>query len=155
MATHAFRSKLERPEGIGTWTFASIPKEVIRAASFRPRQRVKGTVEGVPFRSSLMPRGGGSLFVVVKQEVRDSIGRTAGDTVAFRLALDTAPVAVEVPPALAKGLRGDAGAKKVFDALAPSHRKAFALWISSAKQPETIARRVEKALSMLREGKHL
>lgn len=155
MGASTFRSKLFRPEGVGTWTFALIPAEVTRREAFRPRQRVKGTVNGTPFKSSLMPRGGGTLFVVVNQEVREAIGKKDGDAVEFSLSLDTAPVVVTVPPALAGALRADSKAKKAFEALAPSHRKAFALWVGSAKQPETRDRRVAKAIALLRAGKPL
>lgn len=155
MPAVSFRTKLIRPVGVGTWTFAAIPKEVSAEAGFRPRMRVRGTINGAPIRSSLMPRGGGVLFVVVPQAIREQIQRTDGDPVELRIEIDRAPPKIVVPPALAAALRKDAKAQSAFDGLAPSHRKAYAQWVGSAVQDETRARRVAKALTMLRAGKTL
>lgn len=152
MPTFEFRAKLERPSVPGAWTFALIPAKVVKDEGLRPRQRVKGSIDGHPFKSSLIPRGGGTLFLVVNGETREQIGKEPGQPVEFSLSLDSAPPTVELPAPLAQALRGDPMAKKFFDALAPSHRKSYADWIASAKQPETVARRVDEALKMLRSG---
>jgi hypothetical protein len=146
-----FRSRLTRPEGVGTWTFASIPVSVARAAGFRARMRVVGTIDHAAFRSSLMPRGGGLLFVVVPGALRAKIGKTGGDSVELRLSLDERPVVLRLPPDFRRAL-GDSRAR--FDQLAPSHRKAFLQWIEGAKQPETRARRVRRAVEMVRRGQN-
>ncbi|MBL8288521.1 MAG: YdeI/OmpD-associated family protein [Rubrivivax sp.] len=64
--------------------------------------------------------------------------------------------AVHVPPlpaAFAEALAHDAGARRVFDALAPSHRRDYVEWIAEAKRDQTRARRVAQALAWLAEGK--
>jgi hypothetical protein len=150
-----FQSKLIRPEGVGTWTFAEIPQATSAKAALRSHQRVKGTIDGAPFSSSLIPRGGGILFIVVNSELRQKIGKVAGGIVEVVMELDLAPVSIELPPALQRALDRDRPAHKAFEALAPSHRKAFTRWITEAKQEETRGRRVEKALKMLHEGETL
>jgi bifunctional DNA-binding transcriptional regulator/antitoxin component of YhaV-PrlF toxin-antitoxin module len=145
----SFRSRLFRPDGVGTWTFADIPGSVIRALALRPRMRVAGTIDGVPIRSSLMPRGGGSLFIVVPGAVRERIGKSAGDPVELSLVPDARPVVIRVPGDLRSAL-GPEQAR--FDRLAPSHRKAFVQWIESAKQAATRERRVAQAVEMVRRG---
>lgn len=65
------------------------------------------------------------------------------------------PVAqVKVPAALAAALKKAPKAKAAFAALAPSHRNEYSRWIAEAKQDETRARRVEKALALIADGKH-
>jgi hypothetical protein len=150
-----FRTRLVRPPGVGTWTFAMVLVEVARAEGFRHQGRVKGTIEGRPYRSSLMSRGGGKLFVVVNQEMREAIGKRPGDLVELRLVRDLAPPVIELPAALARALRTDPTARGAFDRLAPSHRKAYAHWVASAKRDETVERRVGQALQMIRQGKTL
>jgi uncharacterized protein YdeI (YjbR/CyaY-like superfamily) len=99
-----------------------------------------------------MSSGAGGLFVVVNSDLREKIGKSAGAAVQLELTLDTSPRVVEVPPALADALRGDAVARRAFEGLAPSHRRAYSAWIASAKQPQTVVRRVDKAVQMLRRG---
>jgi hypothetical protein len=145
----AFHSTLTRPNVPGAWTFAVIPAAVIKAQALRPRMRVTGTLDGVPFRSSLIPRGGGTLFIVVAEALRDRIGKGPGQSVEIALQIDARPVVVTVPVDFARAL-GSARAR--FDQLAPSHRKAFVLWVTGAKQMETRKRRISTAVAMVRRG---
>jgi len=149
MTARPFRAKLIRPPGVGTWTFAPIPPAVIEREGLRSHSRVVGSIEGAPFRSSCLPRGGGALFVVVPRSLREQIDRKAGDTVTIELMVDVKPTALRIP----KDLRMALGKELPrFDRLAPSHRKAFLLWIEGAKRPETRARRIAGAVEMIRRG---
>lgn len=106
--------------------------------------RIVGTIDGAPIQSSLMPRGGGSLFIVVPQPIRERIGKTAGDSADFAIAIDTAPVVLEVPSDLARAL----GTRRPqFDALSVSQRKLHLRSVEEAKQPETRARRIAKVVA--------
>jgi uncharacterized protein YdhG (YjbR/CyaY superfamily) len=69
--------------------------------------------------------------------------------------IDKGRAIVAVPPALRTALKAAPRAKAAFDRLAPSHRKAYAQWISSAKGVETRDRRARSAVKMLMEGKTL
>jgi uncharacterized protein YdeI (YjbR/CyaY-like superfamily) len=111
--------------------------------------RVRGTIDGTPFRSSLIPRGDGRVFVVVAAELRDRIGKSAGQSVAMTLTPDLRPVVLRLPADLRRAL---GSARSSFDRLAPSHRKAFVNWVRSAKLPATRRRRIAKAVAMIRRG---
>lgn len=113
---------------------------------------VVATVNGYTWRASVA-RMGGEFLLGLSREVRKAAGVEAGDTVEVALELDAAPREVEVPPALAAALAGDAAASAAFDGLAYTHRKEFARWIEEAKREETRERRVAQALTMLREGR--
>ncbi|MEA2437731.1 MAG: hypothetical protein QOF65_2287 [Thermoleophilaceae bacterium] len=116
------------------------------------RAPVAGTVNGSPFRGRLMVYGG-VTYLGFRKEIRDAAGGIEeGDEVEVVIARDDAPREVEVPEALAAALAGDAEARRVFDGLAFTHRKEYAVWIAEAKRDETRVRRVEKALEMLRGG---
>jgi uncharacterized protein YdeI (YjbR/CyaY-like superfamily) len=112
---------------------------------------VTGTANGVPFRSRLAVYGG-ITYLGLTKELRDAAGIDRGDAVGVELTRDEAPREVDVPPALAAALADAPDAQRVFDGLAFTHRKEYAVWIASAKRDETRAARVEKAVAMLRAG---
>ncbi len=58
-----------------------------------------------------------------------------------------------VPPDLADGLRGNVKARKHFEALSPSQRKEYIVWITEAKRAETREKRLATTLEWLAEGK--
>jgi hypothetical protein len=113
---------------------------------------VAATINGYTWRSTVV-RMRGEFLLGLSRENREAAGVQAGDTVAVELRLDTAAREVEVPPALAEALKGDPEASASYEKLAYTHRKEFARWIEEAKREETRARRVEQAVTMLREGR--
>ncbi len=133
-----------------TATGIEVPPEVVEGLGGGRKPKVTVTINGQSYRSSIAVMGGQSL-VGVSAENRALTGVAAGDTVEVDLDLDTAPRVVEVPPDLAAELAGDHQAMAAWTSLSYSHQRQHALAIEVAKAPETRARRVEKALQMLRE----
>lgn len=113
---------------------------------------VRATVNGYSWHTTVTPMRGETLLGL-NREVRESAGVQAGDTVEVEIGLDTAPRGVDVPEALASALAADNAAKTAFEALAFTHRKEFARWVTDAKREETRERRVSQAIQMLHEGK--
>jgi len=58
-----------------------------------------------------------------------------------------------MPEALAKGLKKDKKAAAFFETLKPTYQREYKVWISTAKQPETIAKRLAETLRALSRGK--
>ena len=154
MSAQEFDAVLEKPDAVGTWTFLRIPFDVEQVFGSRARVAVKGTVNGVPVRSSLMPQGDGTHFLVVNKDIRAQAGAEAGDTVAVSLEADTAPRRVDVPEDLANALIAS-DVTAAFSEMSYSHQKEYVDWIESAKRPETRARRIERAVSMVSDGRRL
>jgi Bacteriocin-protection, YdeI or OmpD-Associated/Domain of unknown function (DUF1905) len=66
----------------------------------------------------------GKFMIPLSKAHREAAGIKAGDKVTVVLELETASRTVEVPDDLAEALT-KAGARKMFDASAPSKRKEF------------------------------
>jgi uncharacterized protein YdeI (YjbR/CyaY-like superfamily) len=78
---------------------------------------------------------------------------SAGDEVEVDLQLDTEPREVSVPPDFTEALNREPDARRFFDGLSYSQKLRHVLSIEEAKTAETRQRRIEKAVSMLREGR--
>jgi hypothetical protein len=79
-----FTATLQRSPGKGGWTYVVWPQ----AATFfgtHGAVKVRGTIDGQPFRSSFMAMGDGTQMLPVKADIRKVIGKEAGDTVTVRL----------------------------------------------------------------------
>lgn len=133
----------------GAWTHMDMPFSVEEAFGTKARVAVRGTVNGFPFRSSIMPRGQGVFYMAFTKEMQTATGAGVGDTVNVVMEMDTAPRTVEVPAYLKKALKAAPALDKLFAALSYSHKKEYVSWIEQAKQPETRARRIEKMLAAL------
>jgi hypothetical protein len=132
----------------GSWAHLPIPFNVEKTFGAKGRVAVRGTINGVAYRSSIMPRGDGTHYMAVNQTIRAAAGAGIGDTVKVVMEPDTATRTVTVPPYLKTALAA-AAHDKTFAALSYSHRKELVDWIAQAKKPETRARRIEKCLQML------
>ena len=79
-----FRAKLQKSPRKGGWTYVVWPKSV-KVFGTRGAVKVKGRIEGHPFRGSFMAMGDGKHMLPVKAEIREAIGKDAGDTVTVTL----------------------------------------------------------------------
>jgi len=140
-----FTAKL--PEGD---PLVEVPFDV-KEAYGRARAPVRGTVNGTEFRTTVAVYGG-RYYLGFRKELRDRAGIAPGDELTIELELDDQPREVELPAELAAALEAAPDAKQVFDKLSFTHRREYAEWVAGGKKEETRRRRLDKAVTMLREG---
>jgi hypothetical protein len=104
---------------------------------------------GYTYRNTTAVMGGLNL-VGLSAEHRAASGYGGRDLVEVTIERDDAPREVGVPAELATALAADPVATAAWEKLAYSHRKEHARAISEAKAEDTRARRVAKAIAMLR-----
>ncbi len=136
-----------------TATGIHVPVEAVEALGGGKRPAVVATVNGYSYRTTVMGYDPADPLMPFSSEHRAATGLVAGDAIEVTLALDTAPRQLEIPDDLAEALAGDAVAKAFFDGLSYSNRRVHTLSVEGAKTAETRARRVEKSIAILREGR--
>ncbi|WP_420239332.1 DUF1905 domain-containing protein [Telmatobacter bradus] len=137
----------------GAWTYLSAPFDVQEVFGSKARVAVAGTINGFPFRNSLMPEGDGTHSMMVSKKLLAGAKAQAGDIVTVSLDRDEEERPVTVPEELQIALKKHSHAAALFATLTPSQKSEYADWVSSAKQAATQASRSAKAIEMLAAGK--
>jgi hypothetical protein len=150
-----FTANLRRPAATpsGSWTFLVLPKDASAKLPTRGMTTVTGRLNGRPFRATLEPDGQRSHWLKVSRKLREAAGAAAGDIVTLEIMSAGAEPEPRVPADLRKALAAAPKARAVWSDITPVARRDWIQWITSAKRPETRARRIDNACDMLAGGK--
>ena len=151
-----FRAKLLRPAASAkavSWAFLILPKNASAKLPSRGMTAVEGTINGFPFRATLEPDGQKSHWLKVDRKMREAAGADEGGIVTLEIEPAGEEPKPRVPSDLRKALAATPKARALWSNITPVARREWIQWITSAKQPETRARRVHNACAMLATGK--
>jgi len=136
-----------------SWTFLILPKNANAKLPTRGVTPIEGTINGFHFQAVLQPDGQKSHWLKVERKLREHAGAEVGDVLTLEIAPATEAPEPEVPADLRKALAAAPKARALWSDITTNARRDWIHWISSAKQPETRARRIKSACSMLSAGK--
>ena len=120
-----------------------VSKSLCKLAGDNPKHLpVLGQVEGLPLKSTLSPRGGGSYRLHIHSNIWRKLRIDAGAVVEVMLLLDSAPRDPVLPPDLAGGLADEPHAVAVFNSLTPALRRQIVRYVEQAKHANTREKRI-------------
>jgi hypothetical protein len=143
-----FTTKIDGKEA-GVVAAITPPVDVPEFFGTRARVPIRGTINGYPFRSSLMPMSGYHMMPVNKTLCRGA-GVKPGDTVDVVMERDEEERTVDAPLLLKKELAKSKTAQANWEKLSFTHKKEMAISITEAKQEETRSRRLAKVMQILK-----
>ena len=115
------------------------------------RAPVTVTLNGYTYRSTIAAMGG-PPGIPLRKSHREALGLEGGETIDVRLDLDTEARVVKPPADLVKALKASSAWDRWGD-LSFTHQREHVEAIEDAKKPETRARRIERAVQMVRSRK--
>ena len=149
-AKHTFTAVIQNAGGGGA--YVEVPFDVEKAFGSK-RPKVKATIDGIPYRGTLVRMGTECHLLLVLKSIREQAGKTFGDEVHLTIEADTSPRVVELPKGLKRAFQTEKEAKAFFEKLSYTHQKEYVTWINDAKKEGTRQARVIKTIEMLKKGK--
>lgn len=149
-APRTFRAWLE-PDGTALrWTIARIPFDIKEAWPRRRGLRVRGTINGFPFRTALFldPEKSGHVLLVNKKMQSGGHVRR-GEQAVIVLEPDLEERETLLPEELTRAMRGVAGLRRWFDAMTPSRRREIGKYVSEPKSAASRQKRAEEIAERL------
>ena len=144
-----FKATLERMQSDLGWVIIRIPFDVSKVWGARGTLRVKGEINGFPFRTALFPTGKGSHYLLVNKRMQAGGDARPGSTAQFRIEPDTSERKAVLPAELKRLLDEDRGFRRWFDQLSYSTRKWIGVWILQPKSAAARQRRAEQIAERL------
>lgn len=114
----------------------------------KKRLKAKIWYDNVLYRG-LLAKYKGEYNLMLNKEIREKVGKNAGDKVVVKIEEDLEERKVEIPKIVADFFKKEKDLKTVFDKLAYTHQKEYVMWLTSAKKEETLQNRLIKFKELL------
>lgn len=140
----SFRAELERTKSSLNWVIVRMPFDVAKVWGSRGRLRVRGEINGFPFRTALFPTKEGVHFLLINRNMQAGSGARFGSTASFRVEPDTEKRPIVIPPDLQRYFDEERDLKRWYNKLNESARRDIGRWITDVKSKDAQARRAEQ-----------
>jgi hypothetical protein len=147
MKRYKFTAAIQRSTGWGAYVI--FPHDTVQEFGIKGRMPVQAKLGGLPYTGSLMTCGSPYHLLAVPKDIREQLGKQAGDRIAVELWKDDAPRTVEQPEEFLKLLRKEK-LLTAFEALSMTRRKEYRNGLTTPKKEETRQRRLLKAIEILK-----
>ena len=147
-----FRAKIENAGSGGA--YVTIPFDVEKVFG-KKRVKIKATIEGEPYRGTLVRMGTPYHILIVLKEIRQKIGKDFGDEVSIELEEDLEQRQVEIPAYIEQALVANPIAQGHYNGLSYTHQKEYIRWVTEAKREQTRQERLLKMIELLKQGKNV
>jgi hypothetical protein len=142
---HVFPARIQK---IWIMRCVDVPRDVSKALRGAAGEDVShipvhGWIEGLPLKSTLVPRGGGCYRLHVHSRIWRKLRIDAGAAVEVTLLLDTEPREARLPPDLAAGLADEPRALAIFNTLTVALRRQIIQYVDLAKRSHTREKRIQ------------
>ena len=117
--------------GDGGGAYVVFPYDVKKEFG-KGRVPIKATIDGEPYRGTMVKYGTPFHFILVLKAIREKIKKDVGDTVNIWLVEDKEERVVDVPETFKKLLKKHK-LERQFDKMSFTHQKEWILWINGAQ----------------------
>ena len=147
----SFEATLEKGARALGWTIARVLFDPAKVWPERVRLRVKGTINGFAFRTSLFPEEGkqASYYLLVNQAAQAGGKAKLGHVARFTLEPDLDPRPAELPDELDALLDEADGLREWYDALSEYTRREIGKWVLGVKSGQARIRRAQQMAERL------
>lgn len=146
---HVFSGQIYK---VGIIRYVNVPADISRElGNGEAHVPVVGEVDGVPVRTTMVPRGKGCYRVALHSEVRKKLRADTGALVELALQRDEESREPALPPALVLALRNAPRAQAEFRAMTTALRRQIVRYLVSVKRQSTLERRVAGMVRRLEE----
>lgn len=138
---------------IGINPYVSVPDRILKkifeqAGKDKGHIRIKGTVNGDPYKQTLVKYSGEWRLYINTTILKDSPKRI-GEKIELTIEFDSAEKEVSDSPEFLKALRKDKVAMQVFEGLSPSRRNEIVRYLALLKTKESLDRNILRAINFL------
>lgn len=144
-----FQATLERLRSRLQWVVVYMSFDAAEVWGLRGQIKVKGEINGFPFRSSLFPTREGRHFLLVNKRMQQGANTREGKLASIRIERDLEKRVAKTPAALNAILKQEASLLRWYQNLNYSTRAEIAKWIEEPKSLEARTRRAEQMAERL------